>query len=70
MYRLIEAEFTVNLVKSEFRHVHLIFLAHVVDQGQIKLVATKVEAIVKFPVPINRIGMTGCYRKFCRIFCL
>ena len=53
MYRLTEAKLTVKLVKSEFGHVHLIFLSHVVGQGQIKPVATKVEAIVNFPVPTN-----------------
>ena len=74
MYRLTEAKLTVNLVKTEFGHAHLIFLGHVVAQGQIKPVAAKVEAIVDFPVPANKrecmrfLGMTGYYRKFCRNF--
>ena len=74
MYRLTEVKLTINLVKSEFGHAHLIFLGHVVRQGQIKPVAAKVEAIVNFPVPNNKkeclrfLGMTGYYRKFCRNF--
>ena len=74
MYRLTEAKLTVNLVKTEFGHAHLIFLGHVVGQGQIKPVAAKVEAIVDFPVPANKrdymrfLGMTGYCQKFCRNF--
>ena len=71
MYRLTESKCTVHLVKSEFGHAHLIFLGHVVGQGQIKPVAPKVEAVVKFPVPTNRkecmrfLDMKGHYQKFC-----
>ena len=54
MYRLTVAKHTVNLMKSEFGHVHFIFSGHVVGQGQIKPVAAKVEAIVNFPVPTNK----------------
>lgn len=74
MYKLTEAKLTVNLVKSEFGHAHLIFLGHVVGQGQIKPVDAKVEAVVNFPVPTSKkelmrfLGMTGYYRKFCRNF--
>ena len=74
MYWLTEAKFTVNLVKSEFGHAHLIFLGHVAGQGQIKPVAAKVEAVVNFSIPFNKkecmhfLGMTGYYQKFCRNF--
>ena len=67
MYRLTEAKLTVKIVKSEFGHSHLIFLGHVVGQGEIKPVAAKFEAIVNFPVPTNKrecmrfLGMTGYY---------
>ena len=54
MYKLTEAKLTVNLVKSEFGHAHLIFLGHVVGQGQIKPVDGKVEAVVNFPVPTSK----------------
>ena len=52
MYKLTEAKLTANLVKSEFGH--LIFLGHVVGQGQIKPVDAKVEAVVNFPVPASK----------------
>ena len=64
----------MNLVKSEFGHAHIIFLGHVVGQGQVKPVTAKVEAIAHFPIPTSRkelmrfLGMAGYYRKFCKNF--
>ena len=43
--RLSKAKLTVNLAKSEFCHVTLTFLGHVVGQGQVKPVEAKVKAI-------------------------
>ena len=54
MNKLTETKLTVNLVKSEFGHAHLIFLGYVVKQGQIKPVDAKVEAVVNFPVPASK----------------
>ena len=68
------SKLTVNLVKSDSGHAHLIFLGHVVGQGQIKPVDAKVEAVVNFPVPTSKkelmrfLGMSGYYQKFCRNF--
>ena len=71
--RLREAQLTVNLVKSEFGQARVTYLGYIVDQGQIKPVEAKVNAI-NFPVPNNRsqlmrfLGMVGHYRKFCKNF--
>ena len=67
MYRLTEAKLTISLVKSELGHAHLIFLGHVVGQGHIKPVATKVGAVVNFHVPTSKndlmcfLGITEYY---------
>ena len=36
MLRLVEAKLTVNLVKSEFGCAHIVFLGHMVGQGQVR----------------------------------
>ena len=72
MLRLTEVKLTVNLVKSEFGGAHIVFLGHMVGQGQVRPVDAKVQAVASFPIPSNRkqlmcfLGMTGYYRKFCR----
>ena len=72
--RLSEAKLTINISKSEFCHAYLIFLGHVVGQGQVKSVEAKVGAISGFPVPTCKrqlmrfLGMAGNYRKFCNTF--
>ena len=72
--RLQKAKLTVNLVKSEFCHAHVIFLGYVVGQGQVAPVTAKVEAIQKYPIPKDKwdlmrfLGMAGYYRKFCHNF--
>ena len=74
LLRLMEAKLTVNLGKSEFGCAHIVFLGHMVGQGQIQPVNAKVEAVMNFPVPANKrelmrfLGMTGYYRKFCKNF--
>ncbi|PIK55799.1 hypothetical protein BSL78_07287 [Apostichopus japonicus] len=52
--KLTEANLTVNLVKSEIAHANVIFLGHVVGQGEVKPVKAKVEAIDKYPVPATK----------------
>jgi len=72
--RVKEANLTVNLVKSKFCQARVVFLGHVVGQGEVKPVAAKVQAIVEFPAPTNKyelmrfLGMSGYYRKFCQNF--
>ena len=72
--RLSEAKLTINLSKSEFACATVTFLGHVVGQGQIKPVDSKVCAINDFPRPENKkqlmrfLGMAGYYRKFCPNF--
>ena len=72
--RLSDAKLTINLSKSEFACATVTFLGHVVGQGQIKPVDSKVCAINDFPRPENKkqlmrfLGMAGYYRKFCPNF--
>ena len=72
--RIKQARLNVNLPKSEFCQARVVFLGHVVDQGEVKPVDAKVQAIVEFPAPSNKhelmrfLGMSGYYRKFCRNF--
>lgn len=74
MCRLMEAKLTINLVKSEFGCAHIVFLGHMVGQGQVRPVDAKVEAVANFPTPASKkelmrfLGMAGYYRKFCRNF--
>ena len=74
LLRLMEAELMVNLGKSEFGCAHIVFLGHMVGQGQIQPVNAKVEAMMNFPIPANKrelmcfLGMTEYYRKFCKNF--
>ena len=69
--RLREANLTVNLRKSEFCHAKITFLGHIVGLGQVAPVTAKIEAVCKFPVPVDKrelmrfLGMAGYYRKFC-----
>lgn len=41
-------------MKSEFGHAHVTYLGHVVGQGQVSLVKSKVEAILNFPAPVTK----------------
>ena len=72
--RLSEAKLTINLSKSEFACATVTFLGHVVFQGQIKPVDSKVCVINDFSRPENKkqlmrfLGMAGYYRKLCPNF--
>ena len=72
--QLREANLTVNFVKSKFGHVYVIYLGHIVGQGQVRPVTAKVDAIINYPVPTTKrevmrfLGMAGYYQKFCRDF--
>jgi len=51
-----------------------VFLGHMVGQGEVAPVASKVDAILNFPVPTDNrevmrfLGMAGYYCKFCYNF--
>ena len=68
--RLSEAKLTINLSKSELACATVTFLGHVVGQGQVKPIDSKVCAIDDFPRPENKkqlmrfLGMARYYRKF------
>ena len=72
--RLSRAKLTINLSKSEFCQAQVTYLGHVVGQGQVKPLTTKVEAIANFPQPESKrqlmrfLGMAGYYRRFCPNF--
>jgi len=72
--KLLKANLSINLAKCEFGKATLIFLGHVVGQGQVKPVHAKIESIVNFPTPTNKrevmrfLGIAGYYRKFCSNF--
>jgi len=74
--RLRDANLTVNLSNSEFCRARVVFLGHIVGQGEIAPVASKVDAIVNFPIPGDKrevmrfLGMAGYYQKFCCNFSL
>ena len=72
--RLVQAQLTVNLSKSEFAHAHVTYLGLVVEQGHVGPVTAKVEAVMNFPAPANKkelmcfLSMAGYYKKFYRNF--
>ena len=72
--RLLDANLTINLAKSELGHAYITYLGHRVGQGKVLPKKANVEAIDKFAVPINRkgvmkfLGTIGYYRKFCKNF--
>ena len=72
--RLLEANLTINLTKSDFVHATTSYLGHVVGQGCVKPINAKVEAISKYPAPKTKkqlmrfLGMVGFYRRFCHNF--
>ena len=72
--RLGDARLTINLSKIEFACATVTFLGHVVGQGQIKPVDSKVCAINDFPRPENKkqlmrfLGMAGLSGSFVLIF--
>ena len=74
--RVSEAKLTINLVKSDFCQATVVYLGHVVGQGQVKPIDVKVKVITEFPEPTTRrqlmrfLGMAGYYRKFCKNFSL
>jgi len=69
--RLRDAHLSVNLSKSEFCRARVRFFGHIVGQGEVAPVASKVDAIVNFPIPGGKrevmrfLGTAGYYWKFC-----
>ncbi|KAI2668043.1 Retrovirus-related Pol polyprotein from transposon 17.6 [Labeo rohita] len=72
--KLAAASLTLNAAKSEFGKAVVTYLGKQVDQGCVRPVVAKVEAILQFPTPSNKhelrrfLGMAGYYRGFCRNF--
>ena len=72
--RLREASLTLNLAKCEFGKATVTYLGKQVDQGKVRPLAEKVQAIIDFPVPQSKkalrrfLVMCGYYRGFCRNF--
>ena len=69
--RLVQYNLTINLRKSDFGQATVVYLGHVVGQGQVSPITAKVNAINEYPVPSNKkalmrfLGMAGFYRRFC-----
>lgn len=72
--KLREANFKVQLDKSEFLHKEVNFLGHVVSEDGIKPNPMKIEAIKKYPIPKTPkqikqfLGLLGYYRRFIKDF--
>ena len=72
--RFSQANLTVNLGKSEFGHAEVMFLGHVVGNGQVKPADAKTQTLLEYPAPHNKqelmrfLGMAGYYRRFCHNF--
>ena len=49
-----EAKLTVNLGKSVFGCAHIVFLGHMVGQGQVRPVSAKVESVTNFPISASK----------------
>ena len=69
---LSEAKLTVNLTKSEFGQSQVVYLRHVIGQGEVAPTDAKVQSILAFHPPSSKkalrgfLGMAGCYRIFYR----
>lgn len=72
--RLTEANFTLNLAKSEFAKAKITYLGNVVGGVEVRPAEAEVAAILEFPAPADRhslrrfLGMVGYYRSFCQNF--
>lgn len=68
--KLREYNLKVQLDKSEFLRKEVAFLGHIITQHGIKPNPAKIEAIEKYPLPVNTkqiksfLGLIGYYRKF------
>ena len=66
-----EAKMTINLMKSEFGKAAVKYLGHIVGQGQVRPLDSKIQTIAKFPIPTSQnelarfLGMAGYNRNFC-----
>lgn len=72
--RLREANFKIQLDKSEFLHKEVSFLGHVVTSEGVKPNPEKIHAVKNFPIPKTQkeiktfLGLLGYYRKFINNF--
>ena len=69
-----ETKLTINLTKSEFGKATVKYIGHIVGQGQVRPLDTKIQTIAKFPIPTSRkeltrfLGMAGYHRNVCLNF--
>ena len=74
--RLLDANLTVNLSKSDFGKAQVLYLGHVIGNGCVAPAEAKVNCIVDYPVPVNVkqlrrfLGIVGFFRNFCPNFSL
>ena len=65
-----EEKLTISLMKSKFRKATVKYLGHIVAQGQVRPLDTKIQTTAKLPIhtPPRFLGMAGYYRNFCLNF--
>ena len=51
---MLEAKLTINLVKREFGKATVRYLGHIVGQGQVRPLDSKIQTIAKFIIPTSR----------------
>ena len=74
LFRLKQANLTVNLSKSDFVKAKVIYLGHVVVHEIVIAIKATVKRITDYPFSENKknlmryLGMVGYYRKYCKIF--
>lgn len=72
--RLREANFKIQLDKSEFLHKQVSFLGHIITSEGVKPNPDKIQAVKNFPIPKTQkeiktfLGLLGYYRKFIHNF--
>ena len=61
-------------MKREFCKATVKYIGHIVGQGQVRPLGSKIQTIAKFPIPTSRkelarfLGMAGYKRNFCLNF--
>ena len=69
-----DAKLTINLAKSDFFQASVVYLVHIVGQGQVKPIDAKVKIVSEFPIPTTKrqlmrfLVIAGHYRNFVKTF--